>query len=869
MNLKKLFTTIHIGLICLLVVLSALSLLLFQNKANFKKSNKIQLQSYAIAANLRNTSDDLTRYARSYVLTGDTIWEKKYWEVLDIRNGVKPWRNGRIISLKDSLRKLNFTKIEIDKLAVAEQNSNNLVRTEKIAMYAIKGIFDDGTGSFSLQNNPDPVLARTILFDKKYHTDKVNIMEPIEEFFVMFQQRIQKKVKKYDTISYWLLGIINTLIILVISISTISFFTIKNRIIVQLEELKSAKKKADEKEIENKKLLVATEQSSNTIVLTDTEGNIEYTNPKFTELTGYTAAEVLGKNQRILKSGTQPKMYYTNMWNTINKGITWKGIFHNKSKDGNFFWEQTTITPIKDASGKTINFLGIKENITALKESEINLLNAQKIAKIGSFSLDLKTRKAVTSAIFDAITGFNLTDSKTFEIWRTITHPEDTPNNQKALEHSIKTGEKFDVEYRILTRGTQELKWIHGLGEVIYKNGEARNFVGTIQDITERKIAEQELLKAKLKAEESSRLKTEFLNNMSHEIRTPMNGILGFSSMLLESDITEEKRTYFVNIIQNSGNQLLHIIDDLVEISRLGTKQVTVIKDKVCLNDVLLELFSIFELKAKEQKTAFFIKKELSDKASTIYTDKVKLNKILSNLIENALKFTNQGSIEVGYSLKNSGIEITIKDTGIGIELEHQEIIFERFSQAEKELSKKSGGLGLGLSIAKENTELLGGKISVQSELGKGATFIVAIPYNPVYKNIDNKDVDQKPTILITDDEETNYLYLETLLKEMYNVLHAKNGKEALEICENYSDIYLVLMDLKMPVMNGCEATKALKKSYPSLPIIAQTAYSTKEEKEKAYTAGCDDFISKPIIKEVLFKVIKKHLVISDKDGIK
>ena len=869
MNLKKLFTTIHIGLIILLLVLSILSLLLFQNKANLKKNNKIQLQSYAIATSLRKSSDNLTRYARTYVLTGDSIWKKKYWDVLDIRNGKKPWPNGRIISLKDSLKKLNFTKLEIEKLTIAEQNSNKLVQTEKIAMNAIDGLFNDGKGNFTVKKTPNIFLARTIIFDKKYHEDKSKIMEPIEDFFVLFQQRIQKKIKKYDTISYWLLGTINTLIILIISISTVSFFIIKNRIIVQFEELKRAKKKVDEKEIENKKLLLATEQSSNTIVLTDTEGNIEYINPKFTELTGYTAEEVLGKNQRILKSGKQSKEYYKYMWNTIKKGNTWKGVFHNRSKNGNLFWEQTTITPIKDSKGKIINFLGIKENITALKESEINLLNAQKIAKMGSFNLDLKTETAVTSSTFDVITGFHLSKSKTFDIWRTITHPEDAPNNQKALEHCIKTGEKFDVEYRILTKGSQKLKWIHGLGEVIFKNGEPTNFVGTIQDITDRKIAEQELIKAKKIAEESSRLKTEFLNNMSHEIRTPMNGILGFSNMLKDPGITEEKRKYFVNIIQNSGNQLLQIIDDILEISRLGTKQVKVVETEVCLNDVLLELFSIFEIKAKEQKNSLYIENELSDRESTIFTDKIKLNKILSNLIENALKFTNQGTVEVGYKLKNKKIEIYIKDTGIGIDKEHQELIFERFSQAEKELSKKVGGLGLGLSIAKENTELLGGKISVQSKKGKGAIFFVSIPYKPVFKDIENEYGKHKKIILIADDEETNYLYLETLLKDKFKTLHAKNGKEAIEICQNNLAIDIVLLDMKMPVVSGFEAAKEIKKLYPNFPIIAQTAYSTKEEKEKAISAGCDDFISKPIDKKILFKTINKNLSISDKGNKK
>ena len=382
------------------------------------------------------------------------------------------------------------------------------------------------------------------------------------------------------------------------------------------------------------------------------------------------------------------------------------------------------------------------------------------------------------------------------------------------------------------------------------------------------------LVKAKEKAEESDRLKTEFLNNMSHEIRTPMNGILGFSEILNTPDLTDSQKKNYINIIQNSGKQLLHIIEDILEISALGTKQVKTIEKEISLNDLLLELFSIFDIKAKENKTPLYLKKGLTDKESIIFTDETKLNKILSNLLENALKFTNEGFIEFGYKIVNKEIEIYVKDTGIGIKPESQEIIFKRFSQEEKELSRNVGGLGLGLSIAKENTELLGGKITLKSEKGNGATFFVTIPYKPVNKETlrsnsdnNNKTIEEqnKYTILIVEDEEVNYLYLETLL-EMFEMnlitLHAKHGIEAVEMCKENLEIDFVLMDMKMPIMNGFEATKLIKEFRPDLPIVAQTAYSTREEKAQAISAGCDDFISKPISEEILKEIMNKYLII-------
>jgi signal transduction histidine kinase/ActR/RegA family two-component response regulator len=471
---------------------------------------------------------------------------------------------------------------------------------------------------------------------------------------------------------------------------------------------------------------------------------------------------------------------------------------------------------------------------------------------------------------------FNLNPNEievTYKVFLDLVHPDDRDKVNKAYLKSLVNQQKYKVEHRLLL-ASGEIKYVLEKSSTEFdKDGKPLRSVGTVLDITEQKLVEAALKKAKEKAEVSDRLKTEFLQNMSHEVRTPMNGIIGFSELLSKPGLNEDKKKHFIKVIQNSGKQLLHIIDDILEISRLDTQQVKAKEDKVCLNDFLFELFTIFDIKAKENKTPLYLHKGLTDKQSTIISDKLKLNKVISNLLDNALKFTNKGTIEFGYFLTpDNRLKIYVKDSGIGISPEKHQLIFKRFSQAEKEVAKKTGGLGLGLTIAKENTELLGGSIEVESDFMKGANFIITLPYNPVYKPTKGISIKQekalnskKCTILIAEDEEVNYMFLEILLKDKLKLncelLHAKDGKESVEICKTNSDIKMVLMDIKMPIMNGYEATKKIKEMYPNIPVIAQTAYTTREDKEKAQLAGCDDFISKPINKELLKSVINKHIL--------
>lgn len=399
-----------------------------------------------------------------------------------------------------------------------------------------------------------------------------------------------------------------------------------------------------------------------------------------------------------------------------------------------------------------------------------------------------------------------------------------------------------------------------------------KNLIAVIfADNTERKKQELKIIKDKKRAENSDRIKNNFISNLSHEIRTPMNGILGFTEFLSDPTLSETKRKHYVTIIQNSGNQLMRTMDDLLEFSKLGTKQVSLIEKEICLNNLILELFTLFNIKARENKTPLYLKKGLSDTESTVLIDETKLKNVLSNLLENALKFTNQGYIEFGYNKVDSNLVMYVKDTGVGIKPERQKSVFERFSKEEEESSKNIGGLGLGLWIAKENTELLGGKITLESKKNEGTTFFITLPYSPIESSgepnnsssslIKHEEEDShKCNILIAEDEEINFLYLEILLRKHINlncnIFHAKDGVEAVAICKNRSEIDFVFMDLKMPLMDGFEAVKLIKEFRPELPIVAQTAFSSKKDKEKVFASGFSGFLSKPISKESLSDVL-------------
>jgi signal transduction histidine kinase len=400
------------------------------------------------------------------------------------------------------------------------------------------------------------------------------------------------------------------------------------------------------------------------------------------------------------------------------------------------------------------------------------------------------------------------------------------------------------------------------------ESGEIMSFVAVKEDITQRKLMEQEIIEAHDKAERSDKLKDAFLQNMSHEIRTPLNSVVGFSNLLnSENDYSEERIKEFTSIIHDSSLQLLSIVTDVLTIASIQSGQETVAIKPININKLFNQLEEIYKQSAFEKNLDLSFSIAPSDNPLLISTDETKLNQILTNLLNNAFKFTKQGSVEVTLSISDNNVNFSVTDTGIGISREFQRVIFERFRQAEESIHVEYGGTGLGLSISKSFAQMLGGTLKVESQPGTGSTFTLSIPYNsgvlyPTEKKIPVVlDSDRLITILVAEDEINNFHLIKALLDNQKTIIvHARNGYEAVRICQEDPEIDLVLMDIKMPVMNGIVAFERIRAFRNDLPIIAQTAYGLEREKLQLLEIGFNEYISKPIDKDSLLETIKKCL---------
>jgi signal transduction histidine kinase/CheY-like chemotaxis protein len=509
--------------------------------------------------------------------------------------------------------------------------------------------------------------------------------------------------------------------------------------------------------------------------------------------------------------------YLSNIEGIANSKVFLTNTINVKSNEEN---KINSFYPLKNFDGKLIGSMRFERNFAEYFENAINILYVIIVAFILNLIINLIYAR------------------------RLVYYPLD------LVRRALESGNRRAIKE--LKKTTGEFSYIGNLFE-------------------ENSNQKLELIKAKIKAEEGDRLKSSFLANLSHEIRTPMNAINGFTELILNTKISETEKLEYLNVIEKSGKNLVGIIDDLIEMSKIDSNQLTPNLNVINLDSLVNELYETIKVTINNKDIDFRLIKSKSPAKFNIITDDIKLKQVIINLLTNAIKFTESGTVTFGFEIdeENQLINFTVKDTGLGIDEDNHKHIFDRFKRVDSDISIKVGGLGLGLAISKAYIDLLGGTINLESKVGEGSTFYFSIPLeyskteHIMVKPVNNIEIvkSEEETILIAEDDNINFLLFQKMMQNKnFKIIRAINGQEAVDICLNNPNIDLVLMDIKMPIMTGFEALEQIRPMRPNLPIIAQTAYSSSDDKIRIEEAGFNGYITKPLNRDNLFELINKYL---------
>jgi PAS domain S-box-containing protein len=658
---------------------------------------------------------------------------------------------------------------------------------------------------------------------------------------------------------------------------------VANDISFALESIEIEKKQRETEAMlheSEEKFRLMIKNSNDTFVLINQKGEQFYISDAAERDTGYTIEELKGPIQNVIYPDDLDIAIAAFNQVLLNKGEIIRVQYRHKHKYKNYIWYEAVAQNF--ISNPAINAIVVNvRDISAIKETESALkLSKEKaeesetrfktLSSIASEGLMIHNNGIILDAnvAFAKLIGYNnpeeIIGKNAFEVT-----PLTYESKQTLFQH-IKQNSNETYDISLIDKTGKQIQAQTRAAEIIYKGYKAR--LVYLIDISDRKVIELELLKAKEKAEESDRLKTAFLQNMSHEIRTPMNAIMGFSDLLYSNFNDKTKLKKFTEIIGQRCNDLLDIINDLLDISKIESGQLPVNIEECNLVDLFSELsafFTEYQNRISKQHIKFNLEAICNPSGRIIITDKVKLKQIFINLISNAFKFTDEGKVEGGCKFDNhQNIVFYVSDTGIGIPSEKHQFIFERFSQLQHYTKRNTGGTGLGLPIVKALVGLLGGEIFLESEPGKGSTFSFTIPYKLAQPLLSQYSIVEKiydenflgKTVLIVEDDSYNTVYIQEVLSgKGLNILQAENGKQAVEISLS-QPIDIILMDIRLPDINGYEVTQQIRQHKPHLKIIAQTAYAESDEKQKAFEAGCIDYISKPTKQEALLSMLNKHL---------
>jgi PAS domain S-box-containing protein len=638
---------------------------------------------------------------------------------------------------------------------------------------------------------------------------------------------------------------------------------------------------------------------------TDLIGNITYVSDAFCKISGNSREFMMGKNHRIGKHPDNDPEIFKQIWETIIKGKVWKGRIKNKAKDGGYYWVDSVIEQEYDFDGKVIGYISLRHDVTAQVELEKLSANLENTIKERTAELYQMNKKQ--KAIFDtASIGIILLKNRVIQemnnkICMIFGYEYDELINS-STKIFYETNEDYDSvkkQYSIIEAGeiaTWEQEFIRKDGNSFWARVTMqaidftdldKGLVATIDDISLEKQALEEIKKAKLLAEESTKSKSEFLANMSHEIRTPMNAIIGMAYLVLQTSLDEQQKNY-IQKIDTASRNLLGIINDILDFSKIEAGKMTIEKIDFSLDDILANLSSLFMFQIEEKGLELLFDVDINVPMA-LKGDALRLNQVLTNLLSNAIKFTPKGEIIISIKLlskdeQNAQIRFDVKDTGIGIAKEHKEKLFESFSQADSSTTRKYGGSGLGLAICKQIVELMDGSVGIESKLDEGSDFYFTIKFElqDIQKNfLEASNNFSNLKILVVDDNASSREILENIIKSLkFEVKSLCCGKEAIKELEKEnrekSPYTLVLMDWMMPEMDGIETIIKINQSdkIENTPtFIMVTAYNKDELMQKAKDANVFGFLEKPVSPSTLYdtilKAFGKHIVINANESIK
>ena len=591
-------------------------------------------------------------------------------------------------------------------------------------------------------------------------------------------------------------------------------------------------------------------KAHNAMAFANPDGYIIHANESWAKMHSYDKDSLIGKHLSIFHSEEQIE-HEVNIIikNAFNKGIDTREVGHIDS-NGHIISTLMTVIKLENTKNEHVGFAGIATDISEQKNLENRLISILESVAFGILIIDPE-------------------DFKILELNTAAIKYIGLPKNQivgKECTCFVCPSEKGKCPYKILNQEVQNSERV-----LVTASGDRIPILKTVKSINlggkeviiESFIDIREQKKTQMKAEESDKLKTAFLSNISHELRTPLNHILGFTSLVLEEVEIEDTYRDYLGIVQRSGNNLLRIIEDIVTISKIEVGHHSINENEF---DVIQSIYKIYtkyqsEINRSNKTLKVLFENKLGSDKYFIKADEMKIIQVTENLISNAIKYTDKGEVVIKIIADQKQASIIVSDTGKGIEKENLEFVFESFRQIETSDKKIYDGTGIGLTICKSLSNMIGGDIHVESEVGKGSTFNFTFPYNQSekLKSIDIPDDISIPnltgrSIMVVEDEKINFLYIKTLLKPTHaHVIWKANGKEALEYFEKKFTVDLILMDMQMPVMNGYIATEEIRKLDKDVVIIALTANVLADDRQKCLELGCNEYTTKPIQQDVLF----------------